>query len=59
MTKTHYIHLFEYEDSKSMVLNPEWTISWNPNPAGIVLNAEVNNVGQISRKDSEAQYTSS
>ena len=23
MTKTHYIHLFEYEDSKSMVLNPE------------------------------------
>lgn len=44
MTKNHYIHLFYYKDSKSMVLNPGCTVTWNPNPAGIVLNAELNYV---------------
>lgn len=44
MTKNHYIHLFKYEDSKSKVLNPESTITWNPNSAGIPLSAEINYV---------------
>lgn len=55
MTKNHYIHLFKYEDSKSKVLNPEWTITWNPNSAGIPLSAEINYVRWTSRKDLEVQ----
>lgn len=43
-TKPHYVHLFKYEDSKSMIPNPGCTITWNPNPAGIALNAEKNYV---------------